>query len=344
MQERVWLAYLGGPARIGQHADSVAAEPQPAWRMRVGRGVIGSPAIGEGVLAFALTDRHVALVDRATGEPYWRRRLDLTPGAGPLLADDRLLVAEQGAGGRVRALRLRDAHQLWSQRAGDVAAPLAVAGNVLYAGSVEGVVSQIALHDGAVRWTTRLAGAVRAAPVPVPGAVLVATASDTLYRLDQGSGAIQRRRPTVGAVLAAPALADSTLVIGTAAGRLEALDPVSLRLRWGLDLGTSIVGSVAIRDGTVYALTARGEIVAVPLAGPAESARRADLGLVARAGPMPAPGGIYVCGVNGEIARLDADLVLRWSTRVEAPVSEPVLVDGRSLLVVSQRGDVVLFR
>jgi len=42
--------------------------------------------------------------------------------------------------------------------------------------------------------------------------------------------------------------------------------------------------------------------------------------------------------------RFDTDLTRRWSARVEPPVSQPALVDGRSLLVVSQHGDVVLFR
>jgi outer membrane protein assembly factor BamB len=145
-------------------------------------------------------------------------------------------------------------------------------------------------------------------------------------------------------VLAAPALAESTLVIGTASGRLEALDPVSLRLRWGLDLDAPVVGSVAIHRGTAYATTAYGRVVAVPLAGPADAARSVETGMVMRAGPMPVPGGIVVCGVNGEIVRMDAGLERRWSARVEMPVSQPVLMDSRSLIVVSERGDVVLYR
>lgn len=344
IQDRRWHGYLGGPTRTGQTSDTVAAEPQPAWRVRVGRGLVGAPAIGETVLAFALSDRTVVLVDRATGDQYWSRRLDQAPGAGPLLADDRLVIAEQGVGGRVRALRLHDGGQIWSQPAGDVAAPAVIAGGMVYAASVEGFVSQFALDNGVVGWRTRVSGAVRATPVAVAGTLLVATAADTLYSLADSSGAVIRRRPTAGTVLAAPALADSTLVIGTADGRLEALDATSLRLRWGLDLGAPIVGSVAIRRGTAYALTSRGEIVAVPLLGPASAARRAEVGLEVRAGPMPTPGGIYVCGVNGEVVRLDQDLVRRWSVRVEPPLAEPALVDGRSLLVVGQHGDVAVFR
>ncbi len=345
IQDRRWTAYLGGAARAGPASDTMlAAELQPAWRVRVGRGVIGAPAAGETVLAFALTDRTVALVERATGAPYWNRRLEQAAGAGPLLLDDRLLVAEQGPGGRTRALRLHDGKQTWSQRTGDVVAPLAVAGSTVIAASVDGVVSALAIDDGSVRWRVQFSAGVRAPPVHTPAGLLIATTADTLYLVSDTSGMAIRRRPTRGSVLAAPALAEGTLVIGTASGRLEALDPVTLRLRWGLDLDAPVVGSVAIHGGTVYATTARGRIVAVPVAGPAEAARSVETGLVMRAGPMPVPGGVVVCGVNGEIVRLGPDLERRWSARIEMPVSQPPLADGRSLLVVSERGDVVLYR
>jgi len=344
IQDRRWTAYLGGETRSGPGTDTVAPDLQPAWTVRVGRGVVGAPAAGETVLAFALTDRSVVLVDRATGQPYWSRRLDQAAGAGPLLYDDRLLVAEQGLGGSVRALRLSDAHQLWSQRAGDIAVPLAIMGDAVVAGSVEGFVSVLAIGDGSLRWRYRLHGAVRAPPVPVPGGVLVATAADTLYFLADSDGAIVRRRPTRGTVLAAPALAEGTLVYGTSDGWLEAVDATSLRPRWSLALDAPVVGSVAIRGGMVYATSARGRLVAIPLGGPVEAARSVETGLVMRAGPMPLPGGVVVCGVNGEIVRLGPQLDRQWSARVELPVSEPVLVDQQTMLAVSEHGDVVLYR
>jgi outer membrane protein assembly factor BamB len=275
---------------------------------------------------------------------YWRRRLDRAPGAGPLLRDDRVLVAEQGQDGRVRALRLSDGRELWSRTGGDVTAPLAMNRAELYAGSLDGRVTKLSAHDGSVLWRTRVSGGVRAAPLPAGGLVIVATVSDSMFALDDSGGAVRRRRPTLGTVLAAPALAGSVIVFGTSAGRLEAADAASLMPLWTLDLPDPIVGSVAVRGNTAYAVTARGLLVAVSLEGPGAGSRRVEVGLVARAGPMPVPGGVFVSGLNGEILWLGPALERRWSARVEAPVVEPVLVDGRTLLVVSQRGDVVAFR
>jgi outer membrane protein assembly factor BamB len=311
--------------------------------MRLSRGISGAPAVGEDVLALSQTDRQVALLDRVTGEVLWRSRLSLPLGAGPLLAYDRLLVAEQTAEGRVRALRLVDGRVIWSARAGDVAAPLAIADSVVYAGTTAGDVLQILTSNGTRRWTTRLSGAVRAAPVPVGGGVVVATDADSLFLLDARSGAVLVRRASRGAILAALALEDSGLVVGTAAGWLAALDPTSLAERWSFEAGEPVVGAVAVRHGTVYAMTGPGTLVVVPPQGPG-AARKLSIGLVTRAGPAPARGGVYVCGVTGEIVLVDSLGNRLWNTRLDGPVNEPMLADGSTLFAVSQRGEVVAFR
>jgi len=342
-QQRPWPAYLGSARRAPAGDAEPGAELQPVWRMHLARGISGAPAVGEDVLVLSQTDRQVALLDRATGEVLWRRRVAYPLGAGPLLAYDRILVAEQTPDGSLRALRLEDGKGLWSVRAGDVAAPLALADSVVYAGTTSGQVLQVTTSIGAKRWVTRVEGAVRTAPVPVPGGVVVATDADSLFLLDGGTGAVKLRRASRGTVLAAPALSDSTLVIGTASGWLVALDPKTLTERWSLDAGGPIVGAVVAWGGSFYAMTGPGTLVVVPREGPA-AARRIDVGLVARAGPAPTSGGVYVCGVNGEIALVDSLGNRLWQTRLEGPISEPVLGEGSTLFAISQRGNVVAFR
>jgi len=343
VQQRPWPAYLGSPGRASAADAEAGTQLQPVWRSRPARGISGAPAIGEDVLALSQTDRQVALLDRATGEVLWRRRVSLPLGAGPLLAYDRLLVAEQTREGSLRALRLTDGRPLWSVRAGDVAAPLALADTVVYAGSTSGQVLRVSVANGARAWTTGVTGGIRAAPVPVPGGVVVATDADSLFLLDATTGVVRARRASRGAVLAAPALADSALVVGTAGGWLVALDPASLAERWSMEAPGPLVGTVAVWHGTVYAMTGAGTLVVVPRDGPS-AARRLDIGLVARAGPAPTAQGVYVCGVNGEIALVDSLGQRIWSTRLDGPVGEPVLGAGSTLFAVSQRGEVVAFR
>ena len=341
--QRPWPAYLGSLRRAPAADAEPGTELQPVWRIHLARGISGAPAVGEDVLVLSQTDRQVALLDRATGEVLWRRRVALPLGAGPLLAYDRILVAEQTEEGSLRALRLSDGKPLWSVRAGDVAAPLAMADSVVYAGTTAGQVLQVTTSIGAKQWVTRLPGAVRAAPVPVPGGVVVATDADSMFLLDAGTGAVRVRRGSRGTVLAAPALSDSTLVVGTARGWLVALDPATLTERWSLDAGGPIVWAVAVYAGSVYAMTGPGTLVVVPREGPA-AARRIGVGLVARAGPAPTAGGVYVCGVNGQIALVDSLGNQIWKTRLDGPITEPVLGEGSTLFAVSQRGHVVAFR
>ena len=342
-QERAWPVYLGAPARAAAAQDSLAADPQPVWHASAARGITGGLALSEDLVAISGTDHRAVLLDRATGQPIWDRRLGQALGAGPLIRDDRLFVAEQGAGGRVYALRLFNGQTLWSTEAGDVAAPLALDGPALYLGTIDGMVGRLSADTGSFKWRARLAGAIRSAPIPTAAGLVVATATDSLYLLDAATGAVRARRATHGTVLAAMARIDSLVVIGTTAGTLEALDPATLRTRWSLEFGEPIVGAVAIRAGNAYALTGRGLLIVVPLRD-ARSARRLPLDLIVRAGPAPTAAGVFVSAVNGELVLFDSAGTRRWAAQLEAPLVEPVLIDRHMLVAATRRGAVVAYR
>ena len=343
LQERPWPAYLGGPARAAPQPESIASNPQPIWRAAVGRGITGGPAVAEDVLAVATVDRRVVLLDRATGARIWDRRLALAIGAGPLIRDDRVYAAEQIEGGSVYSLRLSDGRELWHAEVGAVAASLALEGDALFAGTLDGTVLRLAAGRGGVVWRVKLPGGVRAAVLPAASGLVVATATDSLFLLDKQTGAVRSRVPTRGTVLAAPALADSVIVIGTAAGRLAGLDTGTLRTRWTQTMSDPIVGSIAIADARAWALSGRGTLLSVPLGAPA-SARTVALGLVARAGPSPLPGGVLVSAVNGELLLVDSTGARRWTARIEPPLVEPAVVNAHTIIAVSTRGEVVAFR
>ncbi len=341
-----WRAYLGSNTRAprGAAGDSLPADPQVAWRRALPRGIAGAPALTEDVVAVSQVDRHVVLLDRATGTLLWSRGFASNLGSGPLVDYDRVYVATQTEFGEIAALALRDGKPLWKVRFGDAAAPLAQRTDRLFAATTDGSVAALSTTTGGRMWRRQLSGAVRAAPLVTVSGVFVATADDSLYLLDPASGDVRARRPTGGAVLAAPALADSLLVFGTAAGRLEACDTATLVARWSVETGGTVVGSVAVRADTVWAMTGDGQLWAVPVAAPA-AARHVALGLVPRAGPTPVRGGVLVTSTDGTVALVDpATGERRWSAKLRPPVVEPALVGRGDLLAVSERGEVVLWR
>jgi len=224
-QESGWPAYLGSQRHDAGAHETLNPDPRPLWHVTMGRGVRGSPALGEAVVAVGTADRNVVLVDRTSGEVLWRSHLDGTVRSGPLLDADRLYVAtESQPDGRVYAIRLRDGRRLWRARAGSVVAPLAFDGEAIYAGTEGGVVLRLEPEQGQVRWRAALSGAIRAGPLTTSQGLVVVTTSDTLYLIDRQTGVVRSRLKLPGTVLATPATDGRRVYLGTTSGRIVAVD------------------------------------------------------------------------------------------------------------------------
>lgn len=339
-----WPAYLGSARHDAAAAETLNPDPRPLWRCGVGRAVRGGLALGETVLAAGTVERLVVLVDRASGEVFWRQRVDGTIRGGPLLDEDRLYLAtEAQPEGRVYALRLRDGAPIWRTRVGSVAAPLAFDGDALFAGTEGGVVVRLDPEGGRVAWRRGLTGAVRAGPVVTPYGVAVATSADTLYLLDRETGAIRARLATPGAVLATPAADAAHVYLGTTAGRIVAVDLPALTPRWERAAGDAVYGAPALARDTLFVLTREGRLWRIPVADPDAATSRA-LGIVATAGPTPLLSGVLVGSVSGEVLLVDGAGAIRWRAQVTGPIEEPPLVRDRQLVVVAGRGDIHAYR
>lgn len=344
-QESPWSAYLGSPRHDVSAAESLNVDPRPLWRADAGRAVRGAPALGESVVAVGTVDRTVVLLSRESGELLWRSRLGGTIRSGPLLDDDRLYVGTEAApDGRVYALRLKTGRPIWVAKTGGVAAPLALDGDALYAGSERGVVLRLDAETGAIRWRHRLSGGIRAAPVPTASGLAVATDDDSLYLLDARTGDVLARARTPGAVFGTPATSPDRLYLGTTSGHVQAVELPTLRVLWDHDAKDAVYGAPALVLDTLYVLTRKGTLWMVPVTQPA-AAHGIELDIVATAGPTPVAGSVLVASVGGEILLVQrSDGAIRWRSRVDGPVEEPPLVRDRQLVVLGGRGAIQAFR
>ena len=354
-QELGWPAYLGSPQHDAAASETLNPDPRPLWHTSVGRGVRGSPAIGEGVVVVGAADRNAVLVDRTSGEVIWRQRLDGTIRGGPLLDDDRIYIAtEAEPDGRVYALHLKDGKTIWKTGVGGgVAAPIAFDGDALYAGIEDGAVVRLSAERGNIEWRRRLGGdggarsgrgAVRAGPVPTPYGLAVATTADTLYLLDRSNGTIRARLATPGSVLATPASDGRRLYFGTMTGKIVAVDLASWTIRWERDAGDAVYGAPALVGDTLYVLARDGHLWRIPTSEP-ERAQSHDLDIVATAGPTPLASGVLVGSVSGEILLVDrSNGAILWRAQVVGPIEEPPLVRERQVVVVGGRGNIHSYR
>lgn len=343
-QEVAWPAYLGTPRHDVSAVESLNPDPRPLWSADVGHAIRGGPALGEAVVAVGVSDRLVVLLDRENGEVFWRQRLAGSVHSGPLLDHDRLYVAtEASPDSRIYALRLRDGRPLWTTPATGVQAPLGFDGDALYAGAEDGMVLKLDAATGRVAWRRRLTGAVRAAPVPTPAGLLVATSADSVFLLD-AQGAVRRRAATPGAVVAAPVMADRRVFAATASGHVLELDLETLAARWTHQAGDAVLGAMALVGDTLHVLARDGALWLIPVNAP-EQARVLRLDVVSVAGPSPVAAGILVASVSGEVLLVDrAEGTILWRARLDGPIEQPPLVRDRQLVVVAGRGDIHVYR
>ena len=344
-QESGWPAYLGNQRHDASAGETLNPDPRPLWHVTMGRGVRGSPALGESVVAVGTADRNLVLLDRSSGEVLWRSHLDGSVRSGPLLDEDRLYVAtESQPQGRVYAVRLRDGRRLWRAQAGSVTAPLAFDGDALYAATEEGLVLRLEPERGTVQWRRPLSGAVRAGPLVTANGLAVATTSDTLYLLDRQTGAVRSRLSLPGAVLATPATDGRRVYLATTNGRIVAVDLASWSVTWDRAAGDAVYGAPALVADTLLVLARDGRLWMIPVDAP-DAATSRPLDIVATAGPTPVASGVLVGSVSGELLLVDPKSgAIRWRAQVAGPIEEPPLVRDRQVVVVAGRGNIHTYR
>jgi len=344
-QESGWPAYLGNQRHDAGARETLNPDPRPLWHLGMGRGVRGSPALGETVIAVGTADRNLVLVDRSSGEVLWRSHLDGSVRSGPLLDEDRLYVAtESQPRGRVYAVRLRDGRQLWRTPAGSVTAPLAFEGDAIYAATEAGLVLRLEPEHGKVQWRRPLSGAVRAGPLVTPNGLVVATTSDTLYLLDRLTGGVRSQLSLPGAVLATPATDGRRVYLATTNGRIVAVDLASWSVTWDRPAGDAVYGAPALSADTLFVLARDGRLWMIPVDAP-DAATSHTLDIVATAGPTPLASGVLVGSVSGEVLLVDPRSgAIRWRAQVAGPIEEPPLVRDRQVVVVAGRGNIHTYR
>jgi outer membrane protein assembly factor BamB len=341
----MWSVYLGSQRHDASATETLNPDPRPQWQTDVGHAVRGAPALGEAVMAVGVSDRQVALIDRATGEVYWRQRVAGTVHGGPLLDSDRLYAATEATPeSRVYALRLRDGKPLWSTPATGVQAPLALDGQGVYAGGEDGTVLKLEYESGKSLWRRKLPGAVRAAPVVTIEGVVLATSTDSLFLLDAARGTIRARVRLPGSVVATPVYADQRLFAATTTGRIVEIQLPSLTIRWTRQTDDGVFGAMALVLDTLYALGKDGVLSFIPINDP-EQTRVLRLDIVSVAGPTPVAAGILVASVSGEVLLVNrADGTILWRAQLDGPIEQPPLVRDRQLVVVAGRGDIHTYR
>lgn len=311
--------------------------PEEVWTIRAGRGFTGPLVAADSVVYGAGYDRQVFAVRALDGKVLWKTRIG-GPVLGGVLVGDSLVYAATGRPeGALYALRRSDGNIRWKAKTGRTMVPVGRAGGLVLTHSQSGMLVASAARSGQMRWRTRI-GPGRAAPVAAAGAI-IATAIDSIYRVDTATGRVLLRRVLSGAVPGGWTLSEGRLIGGTADSTIVALDAETLEPLWSRAVDAPVLVSPLTHGDTIVAVSRRGTIYRLTGSG----ARLEQV--VALRWPVTAPpvrfgGALVLGGADGSLRAYELDGRERWRMTIWRPIDvAPVVLPG-ALIAVGGNGDI----
>ncbi|MBA3495714.1 MAG: PQQ-like beta-propeller repeat protein [Gemmatimonadales bacterium] len=229
--------------------------------------------------------------------------------------------------------------QVWRSKAGRrFTGRVVVAGETIYAGSVDRKVYAIDLASGRTLWSMRLGGLIGGGVLVSGDTVYAATSrpEGRVHALDARSG---RRfwRASTGPVGAALALLDGVLVAETQRGEVIGLEPGTGEVRWRRRLGVARIAAARGDSGTMIVATV-DSLFRVRIADGRVVRRARSPGAVVS--PWIEHRGALVGGTTDSlvVAIGRGDLKPRWRAALDAPVLGSPAAMGTVIYAASRRG------
>jgi outer membrane protein assembly factor BamB len=175
------------------------------------------------------------VVDKETGEKIWSHAADRGMHSSPTIAGDKILLF--GKASLLHCCNLAQGKLIWSKQigAGWSATTCAVKGDVVIAGSGDGVTTALKLSDGSEIWAHNSGQSIfKISP----------------YRTDNVS------------VLSSPTIAGEKVFFASADGKLYCLDFATGKELWSFDFGVPVLSTPLVSGNAIFAAAYDGRIYA----------------------------------------------------------------------------------
>jgi outer membrane protein assembly factor BamB len=259
--ENVWPTSLGNERRAGYENELVPDSLVLAWRVNAGSGLHASLLVSDTAVFAGTSNRQLLAFSTRTGRKFWDQRFDGAIPGDIVRSGRTLFITTAEFKGRVHARDMARGRGAWKHDVGASSYGALVEPGALYLGTDRGFVYALQPENGAQIWRIRLHGSLAAVPVNAGTALIIATTTDSLFRIAKTDGQILARTKLERSVSAAPALSGDTLVVADFGGNITALSATSFKVLWRVDTGAPVTAAPVIgADGTVHVLNRDAEI------------------------------------------------------------------------------------
>ncbi len=235
----------------------------------LGAAVESSPALAGTTLFVGTDDGSLVAVDVVKGTVAFRAKLGQLVRSSPLPRGERVLVGlvEPRGAGAVVAVDAGSGKLAWRRATSAVFSSPALAGSAVLVGSDDGNVHALDAATGAVQWSSKLSGKVRATPAVAADRAVVGDFAGRVAAVNAADGTLAWSAEIGHPVYSSACLAAGLALVGCNEGHLHALDLATGALRFELPLRGPVVGSAAASGERFLVGSTAGDLHLIDAAG-----------------------------------------------------------------------------
>lgn len=251
-----WPQFHGNQAQTGSVSGRLPDKLALAWRFAAGAEVKSSPAVFNGRVYVASSDKHVYSLDLQTGEQVWSRLLDDEIEAPPTVIDHRVFIGTLA--GTLYALDAESGEQQWTFRTdGKLVGGVNWFKNsenrfYILAGSYDSMLYCINAQSGKPLWTYQSGNYINGSPAVDNVDVVFGGCDAIVHILSLFDGTLKGMVDSGAYIAGSAAIMEKHAYVANYGGELLKASMVSQKVVWRYSPGKKpFVSSPAVTDGFV---------------------------------------------------------------------------------------------
>jgi outer membrane protein assembly factor BamB len=335
-----WRTGGGTFQRMGAINARLIPPLEEVWRVKAGKGIIGSPVPAGPLLVVPTTDGKVKAFLIEDGDKIWETKIKGGFFAAPVVSNTRIFISSEYPDGTLYCLDIRDGDIIWRKTIGASRSTSTIDGGIIYTLTNSGEVYAHNTIGGNLIWKKDVGSLIPQSPIASGDSLYVMSGGDTLKVLSTFDGDVLANVALPRHTYPTVAMEDHRLIFGsrTGVGSISAAlvgemeffsAPKTYRLAVSDDI---VIGIDGVRG--LFALDTRSGIIrwSHSTSGLLESA------------PVIIDTMSLIVTIAGEVWLFDtASGKILWETNLDTPVSSTPTASGDILIIATEKGELIAY-